>query len=157
MEFAANFLQLITILSAKSRNIQRSLTLLSMAFIDNCILLIYTNLPWLMYKIMHLSLFQALAMESSFLAKANGHSNGSIKNGYSKLSNGHMNGHANGKANGVANGYTNGHANGHANGSLNSNGTATQESNGHIHQASESSLSVRMRRLVCMNVDSSMD
>ncbi|KAK4295101.1 hypothetical protein Pmani_032317 [Petrolisthes manimaculis] len=80
---------------------------------------------------------KALALDSSFLTKSNGHTNGSIQNGYSKVSNGHLNGHMNGKANGVANGYTNGHANGHANGSINSNGAATQESNGLFVESTE--------------------
>lgn len=92
---------------------------------------------------------KAFAMESSYLSKANGHTNGRIQNGYTKLSNGH--------ANGVANGYTNGHANGHANGSITSNAAASQESNGHIHQSESDTLSVRMRRLVCMNIESPMD
>uniref|UniRef100_A0A0N7ZCK1 Elongation of very long chain fatty acids protein n=1 Tax=Scylla olivacea TaxID=85551 RepID=A0A0N7ZCK1_SCYOL len=85
---------------------------------------------------------------TSHLSKANGHTNGHIK---------HANGHANGKANGVANGYSNGHANGHANGTIHYRGSSTKETNGHIPQTEDTSINARVRRLVCMSVDTSLE
>ncbi|XP_045112153.1 elongation of very long chain fatty acids protein AAEL008004-like isoform X4 [Portunus trituberculatus] len=85
---------------------------------------------------------------TSISSKANGHTNGHIK---------HANGHANGKANGVANGYSNGHANGHANGTIHYRGSSTKETNGHIPQTEDTSINARVRRLVCMSVDTSLE
>ncbi|XP_042231586.1 elongation of very long chain fatty acids protein AAEL008004-like isoform X2 [Homarus americanus] len=116
---------------------------------------------------------KAFANGTSIYVRSNGHANGSLANGITKLVNGVSNGYANGKANGhangktngfanghangVANGYANGHAN-HANGSIHNSEVHSEETNGHIPKTPDSpSMSTRVRKLMCMNVDSVVD
>lgn len=101
-------------------------------------------------------------LASGTLKYSNGRANGALPNGITKLTNGTSNSYANGSATGKTNGFTNGHANGvangYANGNISNSEVPREETNGHVPKAPDSpTFNTRARRLVCMNVDSTLD